>query len=237
MLTTLLLSYVNEFTHQTRKYFEISLRIYILVRTRVYILLSFYSFAMKKLLVSIISLLFILWLSACTINSSKHNNTDNIGSWSLQKTIDGFLSYHNSHANFSIQYPQNWELQENTLGSQVLFLSPQNSGDLFRENVSVVTENLNDNITVDSYYDAAKVHLQKFINNFEEISNKNMNIGNLNAKIVEYIGTQGTYNLKRQQIFLIKNQTAYIITYTASRNHFDDTLDLVQKMVESISID
>ena len=152
--------------------------------------------------------------------------------------MDGFALYTNSTYGFDLQYPSAWEYQEDVFGSHAMFFTPQAADDMFRENVGVITEALPADLemTVDEYYDEAKVHLADYIVDFQEVVNTNMSINGKDAKKVQYLGSQGDYQLKWQQVFFIDNGTTYVMTYTALADTFDEYIDTVDKMVSTLTV-
>jgi hypothetical protein len=150
--------------------------------------------------------------------------------------LDGYELYTSNDYNFAIQYPAGWEFQEDAFGSHVMFFTPQTEEDQFRENIGVITEVLPTDMTVDEYYDEAKVHLMDFISDFEEVANTNITIAGEAGKKVQYLGSQGTYQLKRQQIFFIKDKVTYVVTYTAMADTFDEYVDVVDEMIGTMTI-
>jgi hypothetical protein len=137
---------------------------------------------------------------------------------------------------FSIQYPTAWNYQENVYGAIAMFFTPQGTGDQFRENVGIVTETLPSTMTVDEYYAIIKPQLQNLIKDYTELSNENITIDGLTGKKLIYEGTQVNYKLKWQQVFVIKDTTAYIINYTATADTFDQYIADVNAMVKTFAL-
>jgi hypothetical protein len=165
---------------------------------------------MKKLLL-LTSLLGVIILAGCGAKTA--TTTDPV----ITKTTQTF-----NVSGFSIQYPATRTAQENVYGAQVMFFSPQWSGDQFRENVGIVTEILPTTMSIADYYTSIKAQLTNMIKDYQEISNEDITLGGITAKKIVYAGTQGNYKLKRMQVLLIKDKTAYVINYTASAGTFDE---------------
>ncbi len=147
------------------------------------------------------------------------------------------MQTYTSASGFTMQYPVDWEVQENAYGSLAMFLSPQTTGDTFREFVAIVTETLPVDISADEYYtQLAKPQMEEAIQNFKEISNENITIDGVAAKKIVYEGTQSNYNLKRKQVVLIKNKMAYIINYSAFADTFASFSTVADDMMNSLAI-
>ncbi len=116
----------------------------------------------------------------------------------------------------------------------VMFFSPQGgSGDKFKENLGIVSETLPSDMTVDEYYALAKPQLQQIVKDYTELSNANITLDGLTAKKIIYQGTQSTYKLQREQVFFIKNKVAYVLTYTAVADTFNDRSKDAEKIINS----
>ena len=136
----------------------------------------------------------------------------------------------------TIAYMSDRKYMEKIYGSLVTFFSPQDTGDLFRENLGISIEKLPADITVDQYYATTKTQLSKLIKDFKEISNENIVVSSLIAKKIVYVGTQQTYKLKWEQVFLIKDKKVYIFTYTASADTYDKFASQIDTMIKSVTL-
>jgi len=205
---------------------------------------------MKKLYASLIALWFITTLAGCnktgvlnsdtpeTTPTTVETATETANTESEATALDGYSSYSNADYAFTLQYPSDWEYQENTFGSHIMIFSPSASDDTFRENIGVITEELPADLEldVDSYYNEAKSQLTSVIENFKEVSNENIKVAGYDAKKVQYLGTQGEDTYKWQQVFFIKDNMTYVITYTATEDTFEDFLDVANSIVASFGL-
>ena len=180
----------------------------------------FVIYEMKKLLL-LTSLLGVVLLAGC---GTKTGTTVTTTTTTMQ-TFDG--------SGFSIQYPANWNEQENVYGASVMFFSPQLSGDQFRENVGIVTEVLPTDMAVADYYTSIKTTITNYIKDYQELSNEDITIGDVAAKKIVYVGMQSNYKLKWMQVLVIKNKVAYVINYTASADTFADFSKEADAMIKS----
>jgi hypothetical protein len=147
------------------------------------------------------------------------------------------MQIYENASGFSLEYPGNRTYQEGVYGSLVMFFSPwSGTGDKFKENLGVVSELLPSDMTVDEYYALAKPQLQQIVKDYTELLNENITIDGLTAKKIIYRGTQGTYKLQREQVFFIKNKVAYVLTYTASADTFNDRNTEAEKIIVSFKV-
>ena len=148
-----------------------------------------------------------------------------------------YLIYGNSN-DFEIAYPKDWSMKEGVMGTTVMFLSQlENQNDKFRENVNIVVQDLSKQpMSLDEYTNLSLMQLKRIITDINITTSEKTKLANCDAYMVVYTGKQGQYNLKLMQIWTIKNNNAYIITYTAENIGFDKYGELVNPMVNSFVI-
>lgn len=151
------------------------------------------------------------------------------------------LTYDNPIYGISIGYPQIWTMKENLdpiTGSLATFISPQEYGsDVFQENLSLSVQNLVEkNATLAEYTRTSIQEIKLFFPNAEIVEEGNTQLAKRPAHQVVYTGTEEGYSLKRLQIWTVKDNKAYIITYTAENAKYFEYLKTVQKMINSFEI-
>lgn len=178
---------------------------------------------MKKVLL-LTSLLGVVLLAGCGTKTPT-GTVDTVATGSVVTTF--------TTTGFSVEYPATWTAQENVYGAQVMFFSPQLSGDKFRENVGIVSETLPSDLAVADYYTSIKNQLTSIVQGYQELSNEDITLAGVAAKKIVYVGTQSNYELKWMQVLLIKDKTAYVISYTASAGTFDEFSKEADAIVKS----
>lgn len=181
--------------------------------------------SMKKLLRTLPLLSFLLVGCGTTLPSKTTSTTPVI-----EKAV------YTSTSGVSLTYTTDWKYMENIYGSLVTFFAPQTDNDLFRENLGISLEKLPTSLTVDQYYATTKTQLGKLIKDFTEVGNENLIVDGLVAKKIIYEGTQQTYKLKWQQVFVIKEKIVYIFTYTANGDTFDLFAPAVDEMIKTVQL-
>lgn len=149
----------------------------------------------------------------------------------------GLELYRNPEFSFSIAYFPDWELQEDFMGTVVVFLSPQeNSADQFRDNINIVVEDLGAvELDLDEYIELSTTALESLITDFDLLESHDLDLAGVPAKEIIFTGSQGVFELKWWQVYLIKNDQAYVITFTAEADFFDDYIEFAEDMVASFS--
>jgi hypothetical protein len=189
-------------------------------------------YVMKKLFIglclSIIAILFCVnTLAIASPNPGKTGANDN------------FILYENKTHNFQINYPTKWEVAEGVMGTVVAFISPLgNADDKFSENINVIVGDLAayPDLTLDKYEEISLVQLANLITDFKLVKRGNSVISGMPAKIVIFTGKQGVFQLKYMQAYIIVNNRAYVITFTAEKKEYRNYEEVAMEIVNSILI-
>ncbi len=155
-----------------------------------------------------------------------------------------FLTYENYTYAIRIQYPSDWERLEfnqrgNSVNVVVIFRSPpENSSDTKLENLLIQVGNLPfENIPLDEVISANINNLKQSLIDFELIElNATTLSGNNPAHKVVYTNSEGEDKHKTMQILSIKEDKAYLLTYSAEKRKYSDYLPTIEKMIDSFEI-
>ena len=145
-----------------------------------------------------------------------------------------YKSYENLTYGIKVERPKNWSIQEegDLINSGIIFISPEeNSTDNFREQVKLSIEELSIPLSLDEYTEQAVQKIAS-LNSIIEPP-KNISIANREGRRVIY---QDTDKIKRLKAWTIKNQKAYIITYTSEADKFQKFAEQVEKIISSLEI-
>ena len=140
---------------------------------------------------------------------------------------------------YSIQYPNNWELNESgQMGTSFVLLSPlSNESDQFKENVNLLIQDLRGyDLNLDKYVEISENQTQTMITDGNIIESKRITSGALNYHKVIYTGKQGIYNLKSEQYFWLVNDKAFVLTLICEVNQFDDYKATGEKILNSFKL-
>lgn len=183
----------------------------------------------KKLLIVVILLgLVLTW---CSSQTDKENQEENI---QIEKVKT--LSYENKQYRLKLDFDSNRTFKENVYGATVMFFAPEKEWKTTKENLWITIKLINSWANLDSLYSENKEILQGISENFIIESEKDIKIDNYPAKQIQYNFSQGDYNIKQEQILVIKEETLYMINYTATQDTFDEYKKNVDKIIKSISI-
>ena len=140
--------------------------------------------------------------------------------------------YKNNNFGFTLSYPSSWEKKE--ISGLTAFISPlENDKDLFRENVSVGSEDISPYpITLAEYIRISLDNWRKQTPEVKVLGRSKLKLDNKDATYV----TCQTGNTKHRQYYLLHNNVAYVLTYTAAKRRFESYLERAEKIIKSLDI-
>lgn len=149
-----------------------------------------------------------------------------------------YKSYVNQDFNIELKYPENYELQEGVMGVVAAFLSEtKDSSDLFRENLNVIIQDLSTQpMTLEEYTNLSLDQIGVYITDSKIITSEETSLDGNPAHKVIYTGGQDQFDLKWMQIWTIVDDTAYILSYTAEANQFDNYFRIFNEMMNSFEV-
>ncbi|MBW4625035.1 MAG: protein kinase [Brasilonema octagenarum HA4186-MV1] len=149
-----------------------------------------------------------------------------------------FLPYEDSNFGIKIKYPQSWERQDinNAItGEVVTFLSPkQSDADKFQEKLTISVEAFSG--TLEEFNDSIINENNKNISKAKNIQSNDSSLANKPGKRLVFTGNNGENSLQNLQIFTLKGGKAYIITYTAEKDNYDEFIETAETMMKSFEI-
>ncbi|MBD2136725.1 protein kinase [Anabaena sp. FACHB-1237] len=152
---------------------------------------------------------------------------------------ENLLTYENQQYGIKIiKYPESWNKTEpqNPLTKEfVSFIAPkQNPEDKFQEMLTIGVENFNG--TLNEFADSNIKDIKNTISAAKILETSSTTLADGKAKKIVYIGKNGTDNLKNMQIVTLKGDRAYIVTYTAKTDDYEQFLQTVETMIKSLDI-
>ncbi|MCC5631378.1 protein kinase [Nostoc sphaeroides CHAB 2801] len=149
--------------------------------------------------------------------------------------------YNNPVYGISIKYPPSWEktvAPDRITGNLVKFISPkEGNADNYLENLNLIVQD----------FPEAQKELEEFTKSYlDEIKQSYPNIkiseegksqlSNRPAYQVVYSFEEDGINIKRLQVWMVKNNKVYIITYTADVAKYSEYFPTAQTMINSFEI-
>jgi hypothetical protein len=146
--------------------------------------------------------------------------------------------FHADKEGFSIGYPAGW-IQEDIPGVAVAFADRQHASGGFAPNVNVVVERLpSSHVTQDEYTRRALAEVENLITNFGHLVQTRAQLSGRPATEITYTGSQGKFDLRWLQVYLVVGSRAFVVTFTALPVQFDETEEpLVRSILASFTLD
>jgi eukaryotic-like serine/threonine-protein kinase len=157
-----------------------------------------------------------------------------------------FASAQSSHnrivstVHFNIICPEGWTIDTSrSLGAEVFLFSPnENSNDKFRENINVLIQNTAGyGINLDEYVSITEKQIQsEIVKDGNLLSSERIKMNNSEYHKLIYTATQGKFQLKiLQHLYMVKGN-AYVLTYTAEADKFEQYINSISETMNSFTI-
>ena len=153
-----------------------------------------------------------------------------------QETGDGFLVYENRNHGIKINYPADWQKSENYPGVVVIFMSEKESEeDILQDNLVITKQEFppEQKETLSNITKASIDYIKTFMTDSNITESKELTLAGSPAHKVVYTMRQGIYPFKIMQIWTIKDNKIYVLTYNAEPDTYDTYLPTIQAMVDS----
>ena len=151
-----------------------------------------------------------------------------------------FLIYQNPTYGINIKYPNTWMKQEkeSALTNDVakFSLPPKSGSNSFPIEFTVEIQDLKQPTSLPDYTNSQIKVIQQFLTNAKIYEQHPTTLANILAEEVVYTGKDEQYIVKRMAVWTLKNNRAYIITYTAEESEYDKFLKTAQVMIHSLEI-
>jgi hypothetical protein len=149
----------------------------------------------------------------------------------LALTYSGFSQIDNSTEkinfskdNYKIQYPKSWSLDTSrVMGTEFFVLSPlENDSDKIRENVGLIIQNLaGQNIDLEKYKKITDGQITEIATDGKVFESVVLKSDKGEYYKITYAMTQGKFRLKITSFCYIKNDKAYVVTFTSEFDKYD----------------
>jgi hypothetical protein len=157
---------------------------------------------------------------------------------STHEVPPGFRTYRSDAYSFSIRYPSDWSPEEGLEGAVVVLFAPSDGpSDAFRENVNVLVQELPAGTTLQEYDDASLEQAPDVIPDFHVVRRTRLTLDGTPAEEIRYTGSQQGSSLEWIAVWLVADDRAYVVTYTAPHADFERLLTTATTVLESLRLD
>ncbi|MGB4268371.1 MAG: PsbP-related protein [Spirochaetota bacterium] len=142
--------------------------------------------------------------------------------------------FYNDEYNFSIAFPEYWEIQQQEMGAAVVALSPEEGiRDDFRENVAITIEEVSGDSTLEKYFEVSQKNLKSYSKDYRLLYKNNTWLARKPAMILGFTYTMSGLKLKVLQYYCLYKNKVYVITCTALPHSFERYEETFLKIVRS----
>ncbi|MGK7897592.1 MAG: protein kinase [Xenococcus sp. (in: cyanobacteria)] len=150
----------------------------------------------------------------------------------FQDPVVSLLTYENIDYGIEVDYPDNWILEksEDPFGTVVRFFPERSQGESL---VTIEVENIDSNVSLDEYTTSAISKITKYLPEAKIVSSQQVTLGTKSAHRVVYTGKNSgmDFTSKYLQVWFLKGDKAYIMTYVAPEDKYQDFVGTVEKLM------
>lgn len=144
-----------------------------------------------------------------------------------------------SKDNYKIRYPISWRLDTSRLmGTEFFLFAPrENQADKFSENVSVIIQDLaGQSVTLEKYKTITDKQLSDFATDPAVFESEIKKTDNKEYFRITYAMTQGQSRLKITSLCFIKNEKAYLVTFTTEIDKYETYKNAGEEILSSFCL-
>lgn len=144
------------------------------------------------------------------------------------------MTYENKQYPLKLNFPSNRTFKENVYGTTVMFFVPKKGETT--ENLWIIARHIESWLNLETLYSDNKNILKEISSGFVIEEEKDIKIDNYPAKQIQYAFSQENYKIRQELIVIIKDETLYMISYTATQDTFDDYKKEIDKIIDSLKL-
>lgn len=132
--------------------------------------------------------------------------------------------YTNSENEYTLQFPERWQVERNFMGLDAFAASPSIDQNENRSeaNISVQSSSLKKEYTLNEFYSENVTPLSSGLTDFKILETGNVLLNGVRGKMILYNhSTQEGLKLRVKQYFVVNDHKGYIITGSSIANEFD----------------
>ena len=152
--------------------------------------------------------------------------------FSQKQELDAIINV----AAYSIKYPSVWKIDTTGRNGTAFYLFANKEGrnEIFGENVNLLIQDLQGmHLDLKQYTEISENQIKSF---GTIIESKLITRNSIEGQSVIYEGTFKDYHLKFRQYYFLKNDKAYILTYTAKSDTYDSYIETAEAIMATFVI-
>jgi len=141
--------------------------------------------------------------------------------------------------NYTFQYPSSWRIDDSkTLGADVFAFSPlSDTLDSFSENVNLIIQEIGQQkITLAQYKEISEKQIIDMLSDGKILSSSIQKKGNEEYYTLTYSMSKDKYRIKMSAICRIKRGKAYLFTFSAEADKYEEYKTIAEKILDSFTV-
>ena len=136
---------------------------------------------------------------------------------------------------YSFQYPDTFDLDTTGYSgtSFMLFSKKTSEQDSFRENITLLIQDVGDTISLDRYVEIARAQVGTTITGGKVLESKRLMQDGMPYHRLVFSGKQGQFNLKWKQYYWIRKKKAWVITLTCHESQYGRFAGIADQLVNT----
>jgi len=149
------------------------------------------------------------------------------------------LTYTDSEHGFSVEYPEDWDVQAGFMATIVTFVGPveEETGGAINVNIGAVDSAEFPEMTLEEYVRLFKLKLEENASNYEEVEEHDAAVDGLAAIVWTWKEDLAGTTLMVTMAFFVKEDVVYAISYGATSELYDDYLDCFEVVLSTFKFD
>ena len=140
---------------------------------------------------------------------------------------------------YSVKYPSDWEVNSTgMMGTSFILFSPlTETQDNFKENVNLLIQDLSAyDLNLDKYVEISVGQIKTMVTNSNILESKTIKSEFGEYQKMIYTGEQGMFKLKFEQYYWVKNNNAYVLTFTSELDKYLNYKEIGEAILNSFEI-
>lgn len=136
--------------------------------------------------------------------------------------------------NYTISYSSDWKLDETVRNNVEFSLVQTPVSGKFRNNINLLVQDLHG--TGIDLIEYTQISVEQINENGKLIGSQKKIIGNIEFQEMTFEAFMKGFDLKFLQYYFIKDEKAYVLTFTALKNEFDNLIPEALKIMNSFQV-
>lgn len=161
-------------------------------------------------------------------NTTNVTNTTNTQTSNVVIPTD-YTVFTDSTTGLKFAYPSTWV---NAGTDQIPVFGDSTTG----ATVNLVTENTLAGMSLSTYVEASKTAVKSAFDIDEEIKEENIKVNGTDAVQLTYSTTQSNIEMTLQQVLMVKDNKAYVLTFGAPTIYYNSSKDTFSKILSTVQL-